>query len=371
MRVSVVYNRRGLTGLAAVEIEVYIDRKQRKYIATGVRIEKHQWDAARLKVVKHIHQENLNLKIGNLLTRIDDWYRDCLRDDHQPHIDALMAYLGRSVKGLTLNAFIRSQWALDKGTLAATTHGKMGAVVDRFDLFGSIPVNGFDHDCLQRYHAHLLTIMQPQSTRNHHKIIDKYLKRAQRQGLVKVNPYADFKKPGTRSRIIYLTTDEINKIREYKGIERLEKVRDLFLFQCLTGMAFADMQALKPGDINDNFIMKPRVKTDKVPQMIPLLEEARQIIDRYKGNAYCLPEISNQRMNGYLQEIATIKGITKKLTSHVGRHTFATVMLEKGLPLETISHILGHASTDTTRVYARILMSKINKDLDRLNILGI
>jgi integrase len=84
------------------------------------------------------------------------------------------------------------------------------------------------------------------------------------------------------------------------------------------------------------------------------------------------PEVDGNWLRyGYLQEIATIKGITKKLTSHVGRHTFATVMLEKGLPLETISHILGHASTDTTRVYARILMSKINKDLDRLNILGI
>lgn len=371
MRVTVLYNRRKLKRVAAVDVEVYIDRKQRKYISTGVRVEAHQWDASRLKVVKHIQKENLNLQIDNLVNRIDSWYRDCLMNGQQPEISNLMAHLGKGAPSMTLNAYLRAQWQADKGTVAKTTHGKMETVIDRFDKFGTIWITAFDHECLQRYHAYLLTVMQPQSTRNHHKTVDKYIKRAVRQGLIKINPYGDFKKPGTRSRIVYLSTEEINKIREYKGIDRLEKVRDLFLFQCLTGMAYIDMQNLKAEDIRENFIMKPRQKTDRVPQMIPLLPEAQQIIERYSGFSYCFPRISNQKLNAYLQEIANIKGISKKLTTHVGRHTFATVMLEKGLPLETISHILGHASTDTTRVYARILMSKINNDLSRLNIEGI
>jgi integrase/recombinase XerD len=101
------------------------------------------------------------------------------------------------------------------------------------------------------------------------------------------------------------------------------------------------------------------------------LEEAQQILARFAGHARCFPRISNQRMNAYLREIATIKGITKHLTTHVARHTFATLMLERGLPLETISHILGHSSTNTTQIYARLLQSKITNDLNRLGIYNL
>jgi site-specific recombinase XerD len=368
MKIKTRYNRRGTPGKASVELDVYFNATDRKFISTGIRIEKEHWDPEHERVRKHIHKENLNLKINNLRDKIIKWEKHVLLRGEEPTGRDLMAFLGRKTSFITFNDYLRTQLAVDKPRLATGTYKARTFVLDRFDKFGIIPMDGFTSDRLEKYHSYLLAIMKPQSTRNHHKVIDLYLKRALHERLITSNPYFFFKKPKTRKNPVFLTAQELNRLRQYEGVERIEKVRDIFLFQCLTGLSFIDMQHLKQEDVVEDFIVKKRVKTGE-SQMVPLLPEAKQILEKFKNDGkHCFPLISNQKMNSFLKELATIKNIPKPLTTHVGRHTFATLMLEKGLPLETLSHILGHSSTNTTKIYAKMLVSKIKGDLTRLNI---
>ncbi len=372
MRIKLLHNRRGRDGKAPVEVYVYISRSDYFYVSTGVMVEDHQWDPDKKEVIKHSRSNALNFEIREFLNKIHTWERIMMGQEDPLSSEALKHYLKGKGPSPYFNDFMREQLEQDKKKLSPKYYQYQVYIVDRLDKFKRIRMNELTLEVIHQYHNHLLTFMQEVSTIKSHKAIRKYALRAVRYGLMRENPYMHFKMPATRSRRVHLSIEEIESLRTYRGIVRLEKVRDLFLFQCLTGLAYVDMQALTPGDIykyQDNvYIKKYRQKTEREPQMIPLLPEAKEIISRYKGSTRLFPKISNQNMNGYLRELAVICKIDKKLTTHVGRHTFAVLMLEKGLPLETISHILGHASTQQTSVYARLVISKIYNDMDRLNI---
>ena len=176
----------------------------------------------------------------------------------------------------------------------------------------------------------------------------------------------------------FLTPEEL-LLLENKEIKlpRLEKVREIFVFCCYTGFAQADVEALSPADITtgidgEKWIIINRKKTDgRSP--IPLLPQATDIINKYKNDPEAqakgrlLPVNSNQRMNGYLKEIADITGITKNLTMHLARHTFATtITLSNEVPIETVSKMLGHNSIKTTQIYSKVVDTKISNDMQAL-----
>lgn len=157
-------------------------------------------------------------------------------------------------------------------------------------------------------------------------------------------------------------------------ITRLAQVRDIFCFCCLTGLAFMDVQQLKPehlvADIHGKiWIRKARQKTKNMCN-IPLLDEAQKIIDRYREHPYCqthgvlLPVCSNQKMNSYLKELADICGIRKNLSTHCARHTFATLTLASGATIDNVAKMLGHANVNMTRRYAKVLDSSIMRDME-------
>ena len=157
-------------------------------------------------------------------------------------------------------------------------------------------------------------------------------------------------------------------------ITRLSQVRDIFCFCCLTGLAFMDVQQLKPehlvADIHGKiWIRKARQKTKNMCN-IPLLDEAQKIIDRYREHPYCqtrgvlLPVCSNQKMNSYLKELADICGIRKNLSTHCARHTFATLTLASGATIDNVAKMLGHANVNMTRRYAKVLDSSIMRDME-------
>lgn len=157
-------------------------------------------------------------------------------------------------------------------------------------------------------------------------------------------------------------------------ITRLAQVRDIFCFCCLTGLAFMDVQQLKPehlvADIHGKiWIRKARQKTKNMCN-IPLLDEAQKILDRYKDHPYCqtqgvlLPMCSNQKMNMYLKELADICGIRKNLSTHCARHTFATLTLASGATIDNVAKMLGHANVNMTRRYAKVLDSSIMRDME-------
>jgi integrase len=175
-----------------------------------------------------------------------------------------------------------------------------------------------------------------------------------------------------------LTQEELYVlINKELTIERLAEVRDVFIFCCFTGFAYGDIYNFEQGDeeigIDGNTWLSTQRQKTGVRERVPLLPIALRIVEKYKTNEYCirnnklLPVNSNQRYNAYLQEIAIICGIKKKLTTHIARHTFATtVTLANGVPIETVSAMLGHTSIKTTQIYAKVLEKKVSEDMNLL-----
>lgn len=173
-----------------------------------------------------------------------------------------------------------------------------------------------------------------------------------------------------------LTWAELKRIMHKKfSTQRLERVRDFFVFACFTGLAYGDIKNLTTKNFelkNDGheWIDKNRNKT-KIKAQILFSEIPYLIIDKYENERigdYLLPIRSNQKTNEYLKEIATLCKVNKNLTSHVARHTFATtVTLTEGVPLESISKMLGHTNTVTTQIYAKIVNEKLRKDASKWN----
>ena len=152
----------------------------------------------------------------------------------------------------------------------------------------------------------------------------------------------------------------------------MELVRDIFIFSCFTGLAYIDVRNLTPEDIvvmdDKEWVMSKRKKTN-IAFNVLLLDLPKAIIAKYNHDTYrdgkLFPILSNQKMNSYLKEIADICGISKNLTFHLARHTFATLCLSKGVPMESVSKMLGHTNIRTTQIYARITNKKIEHDMEQ------
>ncbi|MEO1418484.1 MAG: site-specific integrase [Bacteroidota bacterium] len=192
------------------------------------------------------------------------------------------------------------------------------------------------------------------------------------------DPFAQYK---GRVRAIdrdFLTQEELNQLKNKSfPTARLEQVRDIFVFACYTGLAYADVAKLTPDNLQRHvdgsfWINVNRTKTD-TKSLIPVLTPAMTIIERYADSPerhiknQLLPIRSNQKMNAYLKEIADVCGIEKKLTFHMARHTFATtITLSNGVPIESVSAMLGHRNIKTTQHYAKIVQAKVGNDMKAL-----
>ena len=175
----------------------------------------------------------------------------------------------------------------------------------------------------------------------------------------------------------HLSKKEIERLMEKPMPNlRLENVRDIFVFCCLTGLAFADVKELKREHLTTDeqgnmWIRKPREKT-AVMSTIPLLKQPKAILQKYAFDLHCmesgklLPVPSNQKMNAYMSEIATICGLNKKLTTHCARHTFACLAVEYGMPIDVLAKILGHSNTNMTRHYAKFSEQLIGREMQKI-----
>jgi len=209
---------------------------------------------------------------------------------------------------------------------------------------------------------------------NFKKIVNICLK----NGWLTRNPFFGYKMNKREVERPYLSQVELDTIASKDFISaRINQVRDIFLFSCYTGLAYADVQKLHRSEISigidgEKWIFTHRKKTETSTR-IPVLPPAQVILDRYADHPQCLnqdrliPILSNQKMNAYLKEIADLSGITKKMTFHTARHTFATtVTLTNGVPIETVSKMLGHKNLKTTQHYAKILDKKVSDDMKGL-----
>lgn len=240
-----------------------------------------------------------------------------------------------------------------------------------------LELKDIDHTFITKYQAYLRTKRNcnNNSTVKYIRNFGKIIKLSLENEWLKADPM----------RKIKLTLQEVNKsylnpidlttlINKKFDIPRIAQVRDVFVFCCFTGLAYIDVKSLCSKDIETGvdgnmWIRKQRHKSKQWAH-IPVLPTAKEIIDRYNSNQECkrkavlLPVLSNQKMNAYLKEIADICGITKTLTTHCARHTFATtVTLANQISMESVSKMLGHSSLSMTKKYARILDSTIGKEM--------
>ncbi len=192
------------------------------------------------------------------------------------------------------------------------------------------------------------------------------------------DPFFHWKGSWKSSEREFLTDSELQEMAEKEfELPRLELVRDIFLFCCYTGLAFADVKKLSEDDmvlgINGKKWIKIKRQKTKSLCSIPLLEVPESIIEKYKEHPQVktkniiLPVLTNQKSNAYLKEIADLCGIKKNLTTHLARHTFGTtVTLSKGVPIESVGKMLGHRSLKTTQIYAKVLDEKVGRDMEVL-----
>lgn len=192
------------------------------------------------------------------------------------------------------------------------------------------------------------------------------------------NPMKHMKCPYRHPHREILNMAELQAVQDVElPSRRLNEVRDVYIFCCYTGYAYVEVSNLSPNNIvigmdGNRWANVQRQKTGE-PEMVPLLPPALQIIERYKDHPWCiannklLPVISNQKYNQYLKEVAQKAHVTKYLTTHTARHTFATtILLDNDVPLETASKLLGHSSIRSTQIYAKVSLKKLSNNMREL-----
>ncbi|GEO08703.1 site-specific integrase [Segetibacter aerophilus] len=212
----------------------------------------------------------------------------------------------------------------------------------------------------------------------HIQRIRKIVTKAISKNWLDKDPFIAFATTAEKTHRTFLTPIELDAIeKKIFELDRLEKVKDIFIFSCYTGLAYVDVEKLTTDNLvvgidSKKWIYTFREKTNEKSN-IPLLPKALQIIEKYKNDSQSsnrgklLPVISNIKTNAYLKEIADVCGIKKNLTFHMARHTFATtITLTNGVPIETVSNMLGHSKITTTQIYAKVLENKVSVDMDIL-----
>ena len=193
--------------------------------------------------------------------------------------------------------------------------------------------------------------------------------------IIRFNPLADVpyeKKPDYKLK--HISRAELQWIMEHPMSDRLQELtRRAFIFSAFTGLSYVDMQRLRPSNIGVTtdgryYFRINRKKTD-VESFIPLHPVAEQILALYNTTDESRPifPLPNRNMIWYcIHEIGIMAGVKENLSYHDGRHTFGTLMLSAGIPIESISKMMGHTSIRTTQIYARVTDDKISEDMDRL-----
>ncbi|WP_017259793.1 site-specific integrase [Pedobacter arcticus] len=243
-----------------------------------------------------------------------------------------------------------------------------------------IELNRIDHSFIMDYEFYLRSVRNCANNsavkyiRNFGKIIHICVANQ----WINHDPFLSYKSKFKKVERIFLTKEELQRLADKEfEFNRLAYVRDVFLFCCFTGLAYVDVKQLRKQDIvigidGEKWISIKRQKTN-VPSKIPILPMAIRLLNKYENHPQCeenaavLPVLSNQKMNAYLKEVTDLCGVHKNVTFHIARHTFATtVTLLNGVPIETVSKMLGHTNIKTTQHYAKILDIKVSADMKTL-----
>jgi site-specific recombinase XerD len=381
------------------EVPIYLRitvNGQRAEITTNRKTEFLKWDMSTQRMKGRSEESRtLNTHLDNLANQIKKAYNQMEEKEEEITADILRdALIGKNQKKYFLVAAFETNNKLVKQEegqkYSKSTVDQYTTTLERLRIFlkqeydcNDIELSKLDVLFIRRFEIFLQTTyhIEHNTIMKHLKQLKKVVHFCMQLGYIDKDPFMLHKTAFKQFSRESLTEDELKRIEEhnFRRIKRLDRVKDVFLFVCYTGLSYSDLFELKPEDITKgidgkNWVIYEREKTG-VRASIPILPPAQAIIDKYADDPECqvenklIPVISNQRLNSYLGEIAELCEINKHITMHLGRHTFATtVTLTNGVPIETVSKMLGHTSIKTTQIYSKVVDTKISSDMSILSI---
>lgn len=340
--------------------------------------------------------KNLNIYLNNTQSKIYKIYEQCISQDRPFDVHTLKEeFLGESQKNYSFQNLIdyyneKMQHKLHPNTLCHYKTSQRYMLSYILSEYGKkdISLNDLSFEFVIGFESFLRSYeplngqnpMGNNTAMKHIKRLKRMVTLAYRMEWINRDPFVNFKIKTEKKEREFLTAVELESIENLaSNLQRLTVVRDIFVFSCYTGISYVDIINLIPSNIKLGidgkfWIMSNRIKTG-IPIKIPLLPKASGIIEKYQDHprtihyGSLLPKLSNQKLNSYLKEIADLCGIKKNLTFHMARHTFATtVTLSNGVPIETVSKLLGHTKLTTTQIYARVVEKKVSEDMSKLQM---
>lgn len=364
--ISVVYDRRKTFekfGYGYAEILIYLGRKQRKYITLAKCTPDEVPNIVSSPTTKEKMQKCRD--VLSTMSVMEEEMSCAVFDIH---------YLGKKPKvrpnyykgtDQTTNFINFMKDSIETEDVCEGTRKHKRTTLDAIKSFGKIrtfldltPKNILMFD--RWLHDGTRTDVSVHTYHKHLRKVTRFLRMAD---MIPIDPYERVKiKRGKSKERQPLTEDELNQLRTMKLNQKLAQVRDLFIFSAYTGLAYCDVQVFdfdlmteKSADIY--YIDGQRLKTG-IRFFTPILQPAMDVLKKYN---FELPKISNQKGNDYLHVIQSMMGLNKNLTFHVARHSFATLALSHGVPLEDVARMLGHEDVHTTLIYAKILKNTIQQ----------
>lgn len=369
IQIRVLFDRKGQATTkkaALVQLEVRYN-KERKFIGTGIKVFKGQFKNGH--IVGRADADELNDKINALCRKINSIYTECLNTQCNFTLSMLDNHTSDKT-GASFIDFIRKR--NEEKRCSLSTYRQNILFFDLLEQFGGIQtfanitlpnIRTFD-DWLKSYKG-IKTgkPLQGNTIKSYHGRLRAFINDAISYGIIKENPYSQFKQGRFQTQPrTYLTMEELNILRTWTPpTPAYQKGLDLFIVQCYTGLSYSDLMAtdFTKTEEHDGTLIIPRttrIKTGTQYYMM-LLPPVIEILER---NNWHLPKISLTYYGNLLESIDKYTGINKHLTSHVGRHTFATtIALGSGIPIEVVSKMLGHTNIQTTQIYAKILPKQV------------
>lgn len=356
------------TTKGTVQIEILFERK-RKWISTGVRLYSDQWND-KTKIKNTVQSVELNERLDAQMQNINEFINNLIKNKEAFSFDKLEHFLKYSQQKESFIGFIRRRVSertdLRRGTLS--THSSL---INSLQEFGRIIYFTDLTTANVMYYDDFLHKKYTKQTTVHgyHKRLKRYINEAIKYELLKDNPYNKLKfDRGKSEGIKYLTTEQINQIRSLEiASESIDKVRDLFIFQCFTGLSYADLFKFDFSTVIERkkkfFIRDARVKTQE-EYFLMLLKPAMEILRKYD---FKLPAISNYQYNLRLKVVQELAKIKLSLHSHMARHSFAVMALNMGVSIENLAKMMGHTDIKTTQIYAKVLNKSVQEEFEKMD----
>lgn len=356
-------------GQSPIELSIIIDGK-RTYVALPIKV-----SAADFKKKMASKRNNEVLEYtSNIRTQLTKYCNEMMGKGIAITASSLKEYfINGGIKSYTLsnlrNDYLTHyQKKVNVGAATAKVYRKYELAFDKFFAYigKDIEVENVTCGDIEGFMLELSRTMERTTVSHICVKLKTFFIFAVNNGKIKINPFNQVSIDRTQKEVVKLDKDELEVIKRKAFVGRLDKVRDLFLFQCYTGLAYCDMADLRHSDIECEgdmyFVRKNRQKT-KIMFFTVLNDDAMRILEKYN---YMLPVLSNQKYNSYLKEIGDLCNIGKSLHSHIARHTCATQLLNDGMPIEIVSKVLGHSNTRQTQHYAKLLDNTVLDAFKRL-----